>query len=66
MDREACTCELTESFDQASPVIPREARTFQGIAAKLFSSAPENMRNCRIYDKLLTLSKDFLKNKIDT
>ena len=54
------------SSSARSLAIPREAGTFQDSAAKLFNSLPENMRNCRIYDKLLTFSKDFLKNRIDT
>ena len=54
------------SSSARSLVIPREAGTFQDSAAKLFNSLPENIRNCRIYSKFLTLSKDFLKNKIVT
>ena len=45
---------------------PRETGTFQDRAAKLFNSLPENIRNSCIYKKFLNLSKDFLKNKIDT
>ena len=54
------------SSSTRSLVIPRETGTFQGRVAKLFNSFPERIRDCCIYNKFLTVSKEFLKNKIVT
>ena len=65
LEEKRFTRELRSSSAR-SLVIPRETGTFQDRAAKLFNSLPENIRNCCIYEKILTLSKDFLKNNIVT
>jgi len=65
LEENKSTRELRSSSAR-SLVIPRETGTFQDRAAKLFNSLPEHIRNCRIYNKFLTLSKEFLKNKIVT
>ena len=60
LEEKKSTRELRSSSAR-SLVIPRETGTFQDRAAKLFNSLPEHIRNCRIYNKFLTLSKEFLK-----
>ena len=65
LEEKKSTRELRSSSTR-SLVIPRETGTFQGRVAKLFNSFPEHIRDCCIYNKFLTVSKEFLKNKIVT
>ena len=47
-------------------VVPTENGTFQDNASKLFNNLPETIRNCKDYRTFLRLSRNFLRNRVQS
>ena len=45
---------------------PTENGTFQDNASNLFNNLPETIRNCKDYRTFLRLSRNFLRNRVQS
>ena len=67
--KQECPKELRSSNSaiQAIRLVPpTENGTFQDNASKLFNNLPETIRNCKDYRTFLRLSRNFLRNRVQS
>ena len=57
---------LLIAFDSIRLVVPTENGTFQDNASKLFNNLPGTIRNCKDYRIFLRLSRNFLRNRVQS
>jgi len=63
--KQECPKELRSS-NAIRLVVATENGTFQDNASKLFNNLPETIRNCKDYRTFLRLSKNFLRNRVQS
>ena len=63
--KQECPKELRSS-NSIRLVVPTENGTFQDNASKLFNNLPETIRNCKDYRTFLRLSRNFLRNRVQS
>ena len=63
--KQECPKEMRSS-NSIRLVIPTENGTFQDNASKLFNNLPETIRNCKDYRTFLRLSRNFLRNRVQS
>ena len=59
-------CKELRSSNSIRLVVPTKNGTFQDNASKLFNNLPETIRNCKDYRTFLRLSRNFLKNRVQS
>ena len=63
--KQECPKELRSS-NSIRLVVPTKNGTFQDNASKLFNNLPETIRTCKDYRTLLRLSRNFLRNRVQS
>ena len=63
--KQECRKELRSS-NSIRLVVLTENDTFQDNASKLFNNLPETIRNCKDYRTFLRLSRNFLRNRVQS